>query len=76
MSNNGTSLRLFRSTNDYRYQLECGVGHEAVPLLDAVQAIYDLRQPRSLVSDEDYVRLYRGRIGLAASAKDEDNLLH
>ena len=56
--------------------MECGVGHEAIPLLDAAENIYKLRGPHSLGLDDEQVKIYRGRIGLAASSKNSVDLLH
>ena len=59
-----------------RYRLECGASHEVAPLLDAVEKIYSLDEPKSAVSDEERAKLYRGRIGFAASVKNRDDMLH
>lgn len=55
--------------------MECGISHEAVPLLDAAEKIYKLRGPASLALDDEQVKIYRGRIGLAASSKNSIDLL-
>ena len=56
--------------------MECGVPHEAVPLLDAAEKIYKARGPTSPALDDEQVKIYRGRIGLAASSKNPVDLLH
>lgn len=56
--------------------MECGLGHEAVPLLDAAENIYELGTPGSLAVDEMHGKLYRGRIGLAVSSKNMNDLLY
>lgn len=55
--------------------MECGVGHEAIPLLNAAENIHKLGQPDSIALDEEHVRIFRGRIGLAASSKNTNDLL-
>ena len=45
-------------------------------MLEAVEKIYKLGDPRSTTPDEERVKFYRARIGLAASSKNTDDLLH
>lgn len=60
----------------FRYRLECGAGHEAIPLLDATEDIYKKMNIKSQALEEEQAKLYRGRIGLAVSSRNADDLLH
>jgi len=55
--------------------VECGASHDATALLDAVERIYDNANAASPNLADERARLYRGRIGLAVSSKNADELL-
>ncbi|KAK8016862.1 hypothetical protein PG993_015051 [Apiospora rasikravindrae] len=59
-----------------QYCNESGKGHEASPLLDAAEKIYWGIESTSIDIDELRATVYRGRIGLAATSKNGDDLLH
>ncbi|ROW15424.1 hypothetical protein VPNG_02302 [Cytospora leucostoma] len=68
------NVSLIEVSRDNQYRVECGSSHEAVPLLDVVEKIYVLEEPSKL--EEEYGKLYRGRIALAVSSRNADDLLH
>ncbi|KAL9057024.1 MAG: hypothetical protein Q9162_002572 [Coniocarpon cinnabarinum] len=58
-----------------QYQLECSLDDNVVALLDTAQSIYECTSHDSAKTDENLVKVYRGRIGLASSSKNADELL-
>lgn len=56
--------------------MECSASHDANALLDAVEVIYKQENAGSLALVEERGKLYRGRLGLAVSSKNVDDLLH
>ncbi|KAL2066450.1 hypothetical protein VTL71DRAFT_2521 [Oculimacula yallundae] len=59
-----------------QYRLECGLSHEAALLLEEVEKIYQQGNIESATPAQDRGSLYRGKIGLAVSSKNGDDLFH
>jgi hypothetical protein len=56
--------------------VECGLSHDAITLLEVVERIYNQGNAGSAALVEERGKLYRGRIGLAVSSKNPDDLFH
>jgi len=54
--------------------MECGVGHEAVPLLDQAESVYDGFDRSDIM--EELGKIYRGGIGQAWSSVNAKSCLH
>jgi tetratricopeptide (TPR) repeat protein len=53
--------------------MECGVSHEALPLIEQAEAIYKLFDPSTII--EELGKLYRSRVGVASHERDPLALL-